>query len=77
MGEGRVSEMKSMEPWFVLELITMIEEAKAKVTELGTKARLRMTVEELIEYNQVGARYLTLKEVFKVAVGVDYKGKAR
>lgn len=66
-----------MEPWFVLELINLIHEAKDKVDELGSQERIRMTVEELIEFNQVGSRYLTLKEVFKIAVGADFKDARR
>lgn len=77
MGEDRVSEMKMMESWFILEMIHLLHEAKDKVEELGSQARIRMTVEELIEFNQVGSRYLTLKEVFKIATGTDFKDRRR
>jgi hypothetical protein len=72
-----MAEMKMMESWFILEMINLIEDAKAKVDALGSQERIRMTVEELIEYNQVGARYLTLKEVFKIATGADFKDARR
>lgn len=71
------AEMKMMESWFVLEMIHLIQEAKDKVDELGTQDRLRMTVEDLIEFNQVGSRYLTLKEVFKIATGSDFVDRRR
>lgn len=71
------AEMKMMESWFVLELIHLIQEAKDKVDELGTQGRLRMTVEDLIEFNQVSSRYLTLKEVFKIATGTDFVDRRR
>lgn len=69
--------MKMMESWFVLEMIHLIQDAKDRVNDLGTQERQRMTVEDLIEFNQVGSRYLTLKEVFKVATGTDFVDRRR